>query len=209
MSATATEVSQMKHAPAVEGVLPVFHQRWSARAFSPREISRHDLHRIFEAVRWTPSSNNEQPWRYIVGPRGTSTHDKISESLMGLNQAWAPKAPVLMIALAKAKMTNGSPNHFAFYDLGAATACLVLQAAALGMTTHQMGGVDRDKVRTLLEIPEDYQIAAAIALGYQDHPHTLANDELIKRELSPRNRKPLGEIVFSAWGQPLDLGVTE
>jgi nitroreductase len=205
MPATASEVAILKHAPAVDGVLPVFHQRWSARAFSPREVTKEDLHRIFEAARWAPSSNNEQPWRYVVGLRGTSTHDKIRESLMGFNQAWAPKAPVLIVGLAKAKMSNGSPNHFAFYDLGAASAHLVLQAAALGITSHQMGGVDREKARTLLEIPEDYQVAAAIALGYQDDPDTLGNEELIKRELAPRNRKPLDEIVFSAWGQPLDL----
>ncbi len=205
MSLSASEVASTKHAPAVDGVLPIFHQRWSARAFSPREVSKQDLHRIFEAARWAPSSNNEQPWRYIVGLRGTSTHQKIHESLMGFNQAWAPKAPVLMVGLAKANMSNGSPNHFAFYDLGAASAHLVLQAAALGMTTHQMGGVDREKARTLLEIPADYQIAAAIALGYQDDPETLGNEDLIKRELAPRNRKPLDEIVFSAWGEPLNL----
>jgi nitroreductase len=206
MSVSASEVSKSKHAPKVEGVLPVIHERWSARAFSPREVSKLDLRLIFEAARWAPSSNNEQPWRFIVGLRGTSTHQKINESLMGFNQAWAPKAPVLIVGLAKAKMTNGSPNHFAFYDLGSASAHLVLQAAALGLTSHQMGGVDREKARTLLEIPEDYQIAAAIALGYQDDPETLGNDELIKRELAPRNRKPLDEIAFSAWGQPLDLG---
>ncbi|MGD0910936.1 MAG: nitroreductase family protein [Terracidiphilus sp.] len=205
MPITASEVSKSKHAPKVEGVVPFIHERWSARAFSPREVSKQDLQRIFEASRWAPSSNNEQPWRYIVGLPGTSTHDKIRESLMGFNQAWAPKAPVLILGLAKANMSNGSPNHFAFYDLGAACAYLVLQAAALGMTTHQMGGVDREKARTLLEVPEDYQIAAAIALGYQDDPETLGNEELIKRELAPRSRKPLDEIVFSAWGEPLDL----
>jgi nitroreductase len=205
MPVSASEVASQKHAPAVHGVLPVFHQRWSARAFADREVTRQNLHAVFEAARWAPSSNNEQPWRYIVGVRGTPTHEKIAEALMGFNQAWAPKAPVLMVGLAKKNMSNGSPNHFAFYDLGAACAALVLQAAALGMTTHQMGGVDREKARTLLEIPEDYQIAAAIALGYQDDPDTLGNEDLIKRELAPRNRKPLNEIVFSAWGQPLDL----
>ncbi|HTW82226.1 MAG TPA: nitroreductase family protein [Terracidiphilus sp.] len=206
MALSATEVSNMKHAPKVEGVLPAIQERWSARAFSSREVSKQDLHRIFEAARWAPSSNNEQPWRYVVGLRGTSTHEKIHESLMGFNQAWAPKAPVLMVGLAKAKMGhNGASNLFAFHDLGAASAYLVLQAAALGMTTHQMGGVDREKARTLLEIPEDYQIGAAIALGYQDEPETLGNEELIKRELAPRNRKPLEEIVFSAWGEPLKL----
>ena len=74
------------------------------------------------------------------------------------------------------------------------------------MTTHQMGGVDREKARTLLEIPADFHVGAAIALGYQDDPETLSNEELIKREFAPRIRKPLEEIVFSAWGEPLDLG---
>jgi len=207
MPLTASEVSNLKHAPALEGVLPVFLERWSTRSFAPREVSKADLHRIFEAARWAPSSNNEQPWRYIVGLRGTETHEKIAASLMGFNQAWAGKAPVLMVGLAKARMgQNGSPNHFAFHDLGAASASMVLQAAALGLATHQMGGVDRDKVRALLEIPEDYQIAAAIALGYQDDPDALGNEELIKRELAPRSRKGLDEIVFSSWDQPLEFG---
>jgi len=205
MSVSASELNEMKHAPKVEGVLPVFQERWSPRAFTSRDVSRQDLRRIFEAARWAPSSNNEQPWRYIVGLRGTTTHDKIQESLMGFNQAWAPKAPVLIVGLAKAKMSNGSPNMFAMHDLGAASAYLVLQATALGIASHQMGGVDREKARTLLEIPEDYQVAAAIALGYQDDPDTLGSEELVKRELAPRNRKPLNEIAFSSWGQPLDL----
>ncbi len=87
MSVSASELSKSKHAPNVEGVLPVIHQRWSARAFSAREVNKQDLHRIFEAARWAPSSNNAQPWRYIVGLRGTSTHQKLHESLMGFNQA--------------------------------------------------------------------------------------------------------------------------
>jgi nitroreductase len=206
MPLTASELSHSKHAPAVEGVLPVFHERWSARAFAAKEVSKQDLHRIFEAARWAASSNNEQPWSYVVGLRGTDTHEKIFASLMGFNQAWAGKAPVLMLALDRTTFSrNNATNHLALYDLGAASSYLTLQAAALGMTTHQMGGVDRDKARSLFEIPAEYHIAAAIALGYQDDPETLANEELIKRELAPRLRKPLSEIVFSAWGEPLDL----
>ena len=205
MALSASEVSNMKHAPKVEGVLPVIQERWSARAFSPRPVNKEDLHRIFEAARWAPSSNNEQPWRYIVGLRGTPTHEKIYASLVGWNQSWAGKAPVLIVGLAKVTGGNGSPNMFAMHDLGAASVSLVLEATALGLATHQMGGVDREKARTILEIPEDYQIGAAIAIGYQDDPDTLASEELIKRELAPRNRKPLEEFVFSAWGEPLKL----
>jgi nitroreductase len=206
MNITASEVNKIKQAIPAPGVLPIFHQRWSARAFADRDVSADDLRRIFEAARWAPSSSNEQPWRYIVGTRGTETHRRINDSLMGSNQQWAGKAPVLILGAAKGKFShNDAPNTYAFYDLGAASAYLVLQAAALGLTTHQMAGFDRQKARTLLGIPEGYELGAAIALGYQGEPETLGRAELIKRESSPRERKPLEDFVFSEWGQPLGL----
>jgi nitroreductase len=92
------------------------------------------------------------------------------------------------------------------YDLGAASSYLTLQAAALGLSTHQMAGFDKDKARTLLEIPGDYDFGSVIALGYQGEPEALPNDQLIERETAPRERKALSEFVFSAWGEPLELG---
>jgi nitroreductase len=91
----------------------------------------------------------------------------------------------------------------AFYDLGAAASYLTLEAASLGLAAHQMAGFDPDKARKLLGIPDEYMIGAVIALGYQDEPERLGDTELIQRELAPRNRKPLHEIVFEAWGKPL------
>jgi hypothetical protein len=45
-----------------------------------------------------------------------------------------------------------------------------------------------------------------IALGYQGEPATLANETLIVRETSPRERKPLSKMVFEAWAEPVNLG---
>jgi len=204
MTMTASEVNRIKQAMPADGVLPVFHQRWSPRAFADREVAQEDLRRVFEAARWAPSSSNEQPWRYVVGTRGTETHGKIFESLVGFNQMWAGKAPVLMLGVAKARFShNNSANLYAVHDLGAASAYVVLQAAALGLTAHQMAGFDREKARALLGIPEGYEFGSVIALGYQGEPETLLNEELIKRETEPRERKALGEFVFSAWGKAL------
>lgn len=208
MTLSASEVNEIKrvHPADDEGPLPIFHQRWSARAFADREVAAADLKRIFEAARWAASSNNEQPWRFIVGRRGSVTHEKIAAALAGFNQAWAPKAPVLILGTAKTVFEkNGSPNTYAFYDLGAASSYLTLQAAALGLTTHQMAGFDREKARKSLEIPEEYLFGSVIALGYQDEPETLANETLIQRETAPRERKGLDELVFGEWGQPLGL----
>ncbi len=206
MPATASQVNEAKKAPHVDGVLSIFHERWSPRSFADREVSPEMLAKVFEAARWAASSFNEQPWRFIVGVRGSETYHKIFESLGEFNQKWARTAPVLILDVALTKFShNGTPNRVAFYDLGAAASYMTLEAASLGMATHQMAGFDPGKARELLGIPDEYMIGAVIALGYQDEPAKLGDAELLQRELAPRNRKPLKEIVFESWGKPMEL----
>jgi nitroreductase len=207
MTVTAKELNELKKAQPVEGVMHVFHERWSPRSFADREVSPETLAKVFEAARWAASSGNAQPWRYLVGVRGSETHQNIFDSLVEFNQKWAGKAPVLILGYAQAHSNRGGKeNRYALYDLGASTAYLVLEAAALGLTTHQMGGYDQEKARAAFEIPAEYVLGSVIALGYQDHPDALGDKELIEREVGPRQRKPLSEFVFSAWGEPAKLG---
>lgn len=204
---SANDVKKLKHAPHVEGVLPAFLQRWSARSFADRDVSTADLARVFEAARWAASSNNEQPWKFIVGRRNSETNKKIASALAGFNQTWAPSAPVLILGVANTQFArNGAANTYALYDLGAATSYLTLQAAHLGLTTHQMAGFDHEAMRQHLQIPENYALGCVVALGHQGEPSALANDTLIEREQQPRQRKQLTEFVYSAWGEPADLG---
>ena len=207
MILSADEVNELKYAQTIESLSHVFRQRWSARSFLQREVSAAELTRVFEAARWAASSNNEQPWRFLAGMRNSSTHKKIASILGGLNKEWAPTAPVLILGTANTTFArNGNPNAYALYDLGAATSYLTLEAAALGLVTHQMAGYDHEAARQLLEIPENYALGTVVALGYQGEPAALANEQLIARESAPRERKPLNELVFSAWGEPANLG---
>ena len=207
MTKSASETHELKKAPHVNGVLPVFHERWSPRSFANREVSNETLARAFEAARWAASSFNEQPWRFLVGTRSSETYKKIFASLGEFNQKWAGTAPVLILGVALTRFShNGTPNRFAIYDLGAAASYMTLQAAALGLATHQMAGFDADKARELLGIPAEYATGSVIALGYQDEPRNLGDEGLIQQETAPRNRKPLGEFVFEAWGKAIDLG---
>ncbi|HET7100610.1 MAG TPA: nitroreductase family protein, partial [Terriglobia bacterium] len=130
----------------------------------------------------------------------------ISETFAGYNRNWAPQAPVLILGTTNTKLSrHDAANIYAMYDLGAATAMLVLQATALGLATHQMGGFDHDAIREALQIPEEYALGSVMALGYQAEPAALADEELIKREMAPRSRKPVTEIAFSAWNEPAPL----
>ena len=207
MTLSALEVNQLKQASAIEGVLPVVLARWSARSFADREVSPADLKKVFAAARWAASAYNEQPWRFLVGTRNSLTHKKIFSALVGFNQGWAGAAPVLILGVASMRFVhNGTTNAYALYDLGAAAAVLCLQAAALGLKTHSMAGFDQAAARQAFGIPEDYAFGAVIALGYQGEPSALGHEQLIALETAPRERKPLSEFVFSAWGEPADLG---
>jgi nitroreductase len=169
-------------------------------------VSAAVLRKVFEAARWTASSNNEQPWRFVVGLRGSETFRKLHESLGGFNRDWAGRAAALILGTVATRFSkNGAENRFALYDLGAASSYLTLEAATLGLTTHQMGGFDQETARKALGIPAEYALGAVIALGYQGEPEALGNDTLIERETTPRTRKPLSEIVFSEWGKPAEL----
>ena len=202
---TAEAIEALKHADPIPGVHEPILRRWSPRAFADRPVSASDMEKLFEAARWAASSFNEQPWGFIVGRKGDPTYRKIFASLAILNQAWANNAPVLMLSVGKRTFTqNGSPNHYALHDTGAATANLALQATALGFHAHSMGGFDRDKIRTALEVPEDYEIGAVTAIGYLGDVDALP-DSLKAAETSARKRKPLSDFVFSEWNKAARL----
>ena len=203
MSQNPEAIEKLKHAPAAADVAELIRRRWSPRAFADKAVSSDDVKKLFEAARWAASSYNEQPWRFLVGYRGDETYQKIFDSLVEFNQGWAKSAPVLILSAGKKTFThNGSPNHHGLYDTGAATAYLVLQATELGMHAHSMGGFSQEKAREAFAIPDDFIIGAVTAVGYFGDPDTLP-DQLRQQETSPRQRKPLSEIVFTAWERPV------
>ena len=201
----AQDLDALKYGPAESGVVDLIIKRWSPRSFADKTVSTADLTKIFTAAAWAASSFNEQPWRFLVGRKGDETYSKILDSLIEFNQAWAKTAPVLILSVGKKTFSqNGSPNAYGLHDTGAASANLSLQATALGMHTHGMGGVEKDKARTNFQIPDDFEVGAAWALGYLGEPEVLS-EPYQAMELAPRTRKPLSEFVFSAWDTAAEL----
>lgn len=172
-------------------------KRYSPRAFSGEPVEEEKIISLLEAARWSPSSMNEQPWRFIVGVKGKGeTFNKIYDAIFELNQVWAQNAPVLILAVAKEfNDRNKQNNRYAEYDLGQAIAHLTLQATSLNLYLHQMGGFNSDKARKLFNIPEGYTPMSVIAVGYLGNIDTLP-EQLKFREKAKRNRKELSELVF-------------
>jgi nitroreductase len=177
----------------------LIHTRWSPREFSSRPVEPEKLHALFEAARWAASCFNEQPWRFVLATKDDpEDFAKILGLLMEKNQQWAKTAWALGFSAGKKTFShNGVPNRFGLHDTGAATANLAIQATALGLRAHFMGGFDAQRARAEFHVPEDYDIGAAFAIGYIDEVETAA---------PARNRRRLEELVFSGdWGSPAKL----
>lgn len=183
-------------------LIPPIRHRWSPRAFLDKPVPADVLRTVLEAARWAASSSNEQPWRYIVARREDAEEfARLLSVLVEKNQMWAKAAPVLMLSVAKRTTHSGRPNRHYLHDTGAASALLAIQAAAMGLQLHQMGGFDSAKAREVFGIPEDFEPAAAMALGYPG-PAELAPPDFRAGETAKRVRKPLSELAFnSKWGQ--------
>jgi nitroreductase len=191
----------LKPAPTNFPVHDLIRDRWSPRAFSDKPVDREIFASLFEAARWAPSSNNEQPWAYFVATKDNAEDfAKMVSVLVEFNADWAKNAPVLLLAVSRLKFQNGNPNRNAFYDTGAATMLLSVEATARGLAVHQMAGFDPAKAKQVFEIPEDCEPIAAIAIGFPGDPNSLSQ-KLQDRENAPRTRKPLTEFVMSGrWG---------
>lgn len=185
----------IKIAKTQHPVIDLIKDRWSARSFSAKDISQHDLETILEAGSWAFSSNNAQPWHFVYAHRKDASFEKLHQCLMPGNQPWAKNAAVLMVVMADKKNANGSENRIARHDVGAANATLMLQALSMGIYGHVMGGFDATKaIETLGIDAETVDPVVMIALGYLDSAEKL-EEPFKTRELTGRSRKSLNEIA--------------
>jgi len=180
-------------------------RRWSPRAFDPnRPVSRDQLKVLLEAGRWAPSCNGDEPWRYLIWDKGRDAAgwQKAYDCLSENNKKWVKNVPLLMLSCAGSNFeATGKPNRWTQHDTGAASVSMALQAVAMGLVVHQMGGWDVEKARAAFAIPADYTPMAMIAVGYQTSADIL-DEETKAKELRPRARKPIGEKFFEGgWGK--------
>lgn len=192
----------MIHKPAQTAleIAPIIANRWSGRAYDGNQpVSQEDIIKLCEAARWAPSCFGDAPWRFIVWNKfeNASAWQKAFDCLVPGNQDWAKDAPVLVLAASVPKFShNDKINRWTGYDTGAASVSLCLQATALGLMTHQMGGFEADKLRSAFSIPEEIALWSMIAIGHA-LPERALSAEQAERELQPRQRHPLGDHFFT------------
>ena len=210
--ASSSTAQHPKAADPDHDILDLFRERWSPRAFADRRVDAEKIRRLLEAARWTMSSYNEQPWRYVVASRhdDPEAYEQVLDCLIEGNQAWAQNAPVLMMSFYKKTFSgNDRPNRCAPHDVGAASAALTLQATAMDLYVHQMAGIRTDAIYETYDVPDDFEPMAGLAVGHLGDPEMLGDDKQAA-EQSPRSRQSLDEFVFGDdWGTPASLVTDE
>ncbi|XPP26456.1 MAG: nitroreductase family protein [Leucobacter sp.] len=188
-----TEATATRNQTSVP-IIDVLADRWSPRSYDPQySAQEEDLQAIFEAARWAPSAMNSQPWKFIAGARGTAAFEAIAAALVPFNQNWAGRASVLVAALARVS-NDGAEQPFARHDVGQAVALLTVEAESRGLNVHQTAGSDEAALRTAFGFGEEYRLATVFAIGKLDHSDA-APEDLLQMDASPRDRRPLDEVV--------------
>lgn len=179
---------------AAHEVDAIFTDRWSPRAFQEKGLTDDQIATLFEAVRWSPSCYNDQPWHFRYA-RSQVDRELFAEALVEKNRLWATRAPLLIYAIARRHFGGSSkPNRHGGFDTGAAWMALALQARRLGLYAHAMAGFDVKKAHEILNISEEtHEVMAAIAVGYRGSA-SLLNAEMAAME-EPNSRKAFNEVA--------------
>jgi nitroreductase len=155
--------------------------RRNVRLFAERPIPAADLDRILEAGRRSPSSQNWQPWDFVL----VTDRAQLTE----LAKVWRGAGHVAHSAATIVVVGPPADNPFrrAQLDLGQATMQMMLAAADLGIGSCHAGIADMPRVRELLGIPDDRDWALLISLGYPaDRPLT---------PIKNPDRRPFDDVV--------------
>lgn len=161
--------------------------RRNVRQYTDRAIDRADLERILEAGRRSPSSTNWQPWHFVV-----VTDRPQLEELAGVwRGAGHVAGSAATVALVVAGEDEDARADWVQYDLGQATAYLMLAATDLGIGSAHAAVGDQDEARRVLGLPADHRCRYLVALGYPD-------DRPLRPLVRP-DRRPFDDVVH--WGR--------
>jgi nitroreductase len=155
--------------------------RRNVRSFSDEPVSAGQLDQILEAARRSPSSQNTQPWDFVLVTERAQ--------LQELASVWVGAGHVAGSAATIALITSDNPEHAkrAQFDLGQATMSIMLAAADLGIGSCHSGVGDHEAARRVLRLPADRACSFLVSLGYP-----------AGRPLTPiknPDRRPFDEVV--------------
>lgn len=170
--------------PSTDTVLRALRRTRQVRRFTDEPVDDEAIQAILEVARWTGSSENRQPWMFVL-IRDRDVRRRIAE--LAPYARHVAKSPI-----AIAIVMNGEHPDEDTYDEGRAAERILIAASALGLG----GGIgwadsaaEQADVMALLDVTPPAWVRTVVALG---HP----TDEARRPRTGPgTGRRPLAELV--------------
>jgi nitroreductase len=177
-------------------VTDAIHARRAYRSLQPVTITREIVEDLASHAQLSASCFNNQPWRYVFVYEEKKL-EEIKEALSKGN-AWARQASMIIAAFSKPDDDcQIRTREYHQFDLGMATATMILRATELGLVAHPIAGFSPKKTRKILGIPDEYKVLTLIIVGkkmQEIHP-SLSEDQIEKEGKRPE-RKSLTEWAY-------------
>ena len=149
--------------------------RRSIRKFTDQPVSHELLSQIVETASYAPSWKHTQIVRYIAVEGETKAKLAKCTSTFPNNGAIMENAPIVVaVTIIKGRsgferdgsFTTKRGDSWQMFDAGIASEAFCLAAFEQGLGTVIMGIFEQEKAAALLEIPEDMDLIALVAVGY-------------------------------------------
>ena len=165
-------------------VMEAIKARYSVRKYAPKKLDEESIQRILEAGRLAPTASNQQLNKHII-----VTDEELIQKLVGAckNQKWIATAPAVLVECASGDRTMICGQSARSMDGAIAMSYMTLEAVSLGMQFCWLGWFEPDKVRALLNIPEEYVVIAVATLGYPAEPGQRSEKKSLE-EVTARDR---------------------
>lgn len=181
----------------------VIKQRRTIRKFKQDPIDDDILKDLVDCARLAPSGSNRQPLEFIV------VKDKEMCAKVFDNTGWAayiaprgtPKEGERPTAYIVILINESRSSKWVDNDVGAAFENILLAAWGLGIGGCVIGSVNKENLRNILNVPEEYDIALAVALGYKAHESFAEdNDDTVKYSMDEQGnfhvpKRPLEKVI--------------
>ncbi len=172
-------------------------KRRAYRSFEPITITKEIVKDLAESAQLSASCFNNQPWRYVFVYEKEQLK-KMHETLSGGNQ-WAEKASMIIAVLGKKDddcvLKDG--REYYLFDIGMATAHLILRATEMDLVAHPIAGYNIQKVREVLNIPDDISVVTLIIVGrHSQNISPILSEKQVEWEKKRPERVDLNKIMF-------------
>ncbi len=177
--------------------------RRALRALDTGPVPKDVVDDLVEAMRLSPSCNNNQPWRVIVAREPTAL--ETVKSSLSRGNVWATRSPLIMVVCARldddCKLSDR--RDYYLFSTGLAVGEMMLAATEHGLIAHPIAGFNAVDLKQKLGIPDDHVLITLVICGYPGTDTSLLSEKQLMTQGKRPERKPVGENFFDgSWGTP-------